>query len=113
MQLGSWLRNTWSTTPVQDLAESLAIRCVEPTWGRIHASVLSMSLAESRGYIRARAALVLHQGLLALRQEQPQLSQARSERIAELAAEMLVDQLERRIFECRRQAHSRRERVAA
>lgn len=108
MQVWTWIKRQLSGTAVQELAEDLAVRCLEPVWSRVYGRVVGMSLAEVRGYVRARAALVLACELERMRAEYPGQPVRQWERVHEGAAEFLVDRMERRVFEYQRQAPSRR-----
>ena len=72
----SWFKQLRSRLGMDDKtaarAEEIAERCFDPVWRRVRGRVLSMSVNESRGYIRARAAAVVRREIdLALRRPQP------------------------------------------
>ena len=60
MLISRWFDNlTGPQRMVEDLTKSIAPRCEPAVWARIEALVQTMDPAQSRGYIRARAASVI------------------------------------------------------
>ncbi|MBX3414408.1 MAG: hypothetical protein KF708_17095 [Pirellulales bacterium] len=59
MQFWNWLFGRRHAERIRTLADQLARECVSGVWGRVSRRAPSMSLAEARGYVRARAASVV------------------------------------------------------
>jgi hypothetical protein len=63
MALLSLIRNWWqapSTRELEALVKTIVDRCELAVWDRASERAAAMSPAEARGYIRARAATVVH-----------------------------------------------------
>lgn len=60
MQFWNWLFGRRHAERVRTLADQLARECVSGVWARVYRRAPAMSLAEARGYVRARAASVVH-----------------------------------------------------
>ena len=60
MLISRWIdRYTGQQRMVEDLTKRIAARCEPLVWARVQDVAASMDPAQSRGYIRARAALVI------------------------------------------------------
>jgi hypothetical protein len=59
MQWLKQLRDWSGQSRVAELADDVASRSFETVWQRVYPSVIGMSLEETRGYARARAAVVV------------------------------------------------------
>lgn len=56
----AWMNNvTGQQRMVEDLSKKIIARCEASVWSRVQPLVATMDPAESRGYIRARAASVI------------------------------------------------------
>src|SRR5688572_4601793 len=102
MALWNWLLTQVRTWKLEEHAEDIAIQALDPVWRLVAHRVATMSLAEARGYIRARAALVLSNEASVLLSRAVHLEAHRSD-LLHLASYILVDRLERRVFEAQRQ----------
>jgi len=63
MLLWTWLRTMMMGDQQRALAEQIARDCQAMVWSRVGRRAPLMSLAEARGYVRARAALVVHEAV--------------------------------------------------
>jgi hypothetical protein len=55
----SWKAWMQAETKLAQLADQLAAACQEQVWGIVRQQALAMSPAEARGYVRARAGLIV------------------------------------------------------
>jgi hypothetical protein len=72
------------------LAERIADRCQAAVWERICRRAPGMAVAEARGYIRARAAAVVHAEVESALAEQPVIARAWRSRLVEMVTEEVV-----------------------
>ena len=92
---------------LEDYADDIAILALETVWQRVVHRVGMMSLAEARGYIRARGGIVISRETDNLVARMGELGAHRLQ-ILEMASDLLIDRLERRVFEAQRSALPRR-----
>jgi hypothetical protein len=59
MQVWNWLFGNRHTERLHALADQLARESVSAVWVRVRKQAAGMGLSEARGYVRARAALVV------------------------------------------------------
>lgn len=87
----NWLKQ-WifpSETKLATLAQKLADGCQEQVWRRVSEKSLAMTLPEARGYVRARAAVVVKRAVDATIARTASLATAR-EQLQELATEQVI-----------------------
>ena len=93
MGLPQLLAHWFVTDKVTELAERIAARSRQAIWQRVWQRVGTLGPAEARGYIRARAAAIVHQETDRLiAQEGPRASELRDKLIA-AATETVIAQL--------------------
>ncbi len=107
MSLWSWTVAKLRGWKLEEYAEDIAIHALETVWRKVAHRVGTMNLAEARGYIRARAGVVLTQEADSMICRTTQLHSHRT-RLIHLASDMLINRLERRVFEAQRVVLPRR-----
>jgi hypothetical protein len=98
---------------VTQLAGEIARRSRQDVWHRVHHRIGPMSLAEARGYIRARAAEIVHDQTQAA-MEQPSGVPARyRERLLDEATELVIQFVLADLLKLSQQHFLRHRRAAA
>jgi hypothetical protein len=80
-----------SATALQTLAESLAEQALQAVTQRSLVRASNMRLAEARGYIRARAAAVIHEGVDRELEKRPAGHARHRDEIVERATEAVIN----------------------
>ncbi len=111
MALFTRFRPTWTRTRLLALVDRVTARVQDPVWQRVRDRVLGMGIHEARGYIRARAAVVIDREMRVVVAQEPTLSTAHCDAIVRSVRHRVV---RRMILESvRRQQPTRSERRRA
>ena len=78
---------------VEDLTQKVSARCEAAVWARIKDAAPVMDPAQARGYIRARAALVLNRELAIAAQGIAEITELITENVRRKASEAIVRQM--------------------
>lgn len=109
----------WSFGPFRNesrmvsVVDRVAARAQNAVWQRVRDRVLNMGVHEARGYIRARATLIIEREMAIVAGEEPTLRSTHLEEVAEAVRHRVVRRL---LFESIRRhdpARHRRRRLAA
>ena len=73
-----------------ELAVHISAGALEAVWRRVYSRLSSLSATEARGYVRARARMVVCRQVTQTLSQQPQL-QAWHGRLVELASDAIID----------------------
>lgn len=106
-------RPYWNDSRLSSVIDRVSARVQNPVWQRVRERVLSMGVHEARGYIRARAALVMERELGILAVEEPTL---RPEHLRQIERSVRHRVVRRLLFESIRRhdsLHTGRRRLAA
>lgn len=85
MILKQLLKRFRSESKVNQLARDVAERCRHDVWDRVWRRVATMEAAEARGYVRARAAMVVSREVEWVAVQSTNLSETRRERLFDQA----------------------------
>lgn len=72
------------------LADEVATNCRHAVWARVCHRVMSMSRSEARGYIRARAAVLVAREIERVQTEGARIKVSQQDRLVELASEGVI-----------------------
>ena len=75
---------------MQIAADMLAQTAIDPVCSRLGATMATMGAAEARGYVRARAALIIHRSVDAHLARDPQLPRATRAQLVNLTSDRVV-----------------------
>jgi len=75
---------------MQIAADMLAQTAIDPVCCRLGATMSTMGAAEARGYVRARAALIIHRSVDAHLARDPQLPRATRAQLVKLTSDRVV-----------------------
>ena len=91
MLISRWIdRYTGQQRMVEDLTKRIAARCEPLVWARVQDVAASMDPAQSRGYIRARAALVISREAHIATQSLEDVDQQLLERVMRSTSDAIV-----------------------
>lgn len=91
MLISRWIDSyTRQQRMVEDLTKKIAARCETAVWGRIHHQASKMDPAQAAGYIRARAALVIHQEVQLAMQRIAESTDSMVARVTESTTNVIV-----------------------
>lgn len=93
MGLPQLLAHWFVTDKVTELAERIAARSRQAVWQRVWQRVSTLSPAEARGYIRARAASIVKQETERLIAQEGSPAEAIREKLIVAASEAVIAQL--------------------
>ena len=88
--LPNWITGLFLTDRVEEFSNTIASRSQSAIWNRVAHQVASLGAAEARGYIRARAAAVIHQETNRLITEVGSRFESRRRRLTESATEKVI-----------------------
>ena len=89
MNLLSWTNLVTGEGKLVRAADRLAAGCQEQVWRAVQPKALTMTAAESRGYVRARAGLIVKHAVTAELARSSQFSAA-EDRLIDLTTEQIV-----------------------
>jgi methylphosphotriester-DNA--protein-cysteine methyltransferase len=92
MNLLPWTNWLPSEAKLVQLADRLAATCQDQVWRLVQHQALAMSPAEARGYVRARAGLIVKHTVEA-ELERSQRWESAADRLRDLTTEQIVRQL--------------------
>lgn len=75
---------------VEDLTKRIAARCEPVVWARVHSTAEGMDPAQSRGYIRARAALIVEREVQIATKSLEEINDSLVERVIRCVSDALV-----------------------
>jgi hypothetical protein len=91
MLISRWIDSlTGQQRMVEDLTKRIAARCEPIVWARVQDTAQNMDPAESRGYIRARAALVVNREVQIATQSLEEVSDSLIQRVTRNVSDTLV-----------------------
>ena len=91
MLISRWIDSfTGQQRMVEDLTKRIAARCEAGVWARIEATARSMEPAQSRGYIRARAARVINREVNLAMRRLTDVNATLPERVRESVSDVIV-----------------------
>ena len=91
MLISRWIdKLTGQQRMVEDLTKKIAARCEPAVWARIQAIVQSLDPAQARGYIRARAALIVNREVNIATQCLEEVSESLIERVTRSTSVAIV-----------------------
>lgn len=90
MLISRWIDSfTGQQRMVEDLTKRIVARCEQEVWARIQSAV-SMDPAESRGYIRARAASIINREVATATESVEDATDSLVERVRRSASDAIV-----------------------
>jgi hypothetical protein len=93
-------RPYWNETRLLSLIDRVTARAQTPVWQRVQDRLPSLGVHEARGYIRARAALVIEQEMAIALAEEPSMRPPQVQLVAQTVRHRVVRRL---LFETLRQ----------
>jgi len=94
MQISAWIdKLTGQQRMVEDLTGRVSARCEAAVWARIKDAAPFMDPAQAKGYIRARAALILNRELAIAARGLDELTALLRDRVRRNASEAIVRQM--------------------
>ncbi len=98
MLVSAWIdKLTGQQRMVEDLTKKIAARCEAAVWSRIQPAAASMDPAQTRGYIRARASLVIHRETKATVDQIEDACPTLFQRVKESVSDTIVRQMISRV----------------
>lgn len=98
MGLWTFLVNRRSAKQMAGLAAEIAERSHSDVWQRVAHRATAMRLVEARGYVRARAARVIHHHVHEALETRPEIDDARREELISLATEVVISAIARELL---------------
>ena len=98
MGLLSYFADRRSARQLAGLAAEIAQRSHGDVWQRVAHRATAMRLVEARGYVRARAARVIHHHVHAALETRPEIDDSRREELISLATEVVISAIARELL---------------
>ena len=80
-----------------ELAETIAARCLDRVWPRVHSRVATLGVNETRGYLRARASHVIQSQIVELLREGVAIKSSSMDRVIQMTLDVLQRQVTARL----------------
>lgn len=91
MLISRWIDSlTGQQRMVEDLTKKIAARCETAVWARVLDVAPSMDPAQARGYVRARAALVINREVQIATQSMTDVTDSLIQRVRESTSNVIV-----------------------